>query len=303
MLLQQRSRMPLMVLLSRTTAKTRMSNDSQADITYWLNAAGRYPLLPAERVMMIARQIQALPKESPKRRRLINTLVNHNLRLVARFVRVFMDRKSRYQWGSVETVDYLQQGAIGLTRAAELYDPARGYAFSTYANHWIRSAVTRYNMKSLSPVSVSESASRRAVFYKRNGYLRSGRSQNHLSPERIKRFLDELRNAYQYTSTDAKLTEDGGALADFIPDHSQNTEFAAYQQSIESILTGIGVSEIGCHTLIESYINGRTTKEIAADLGVTANKIKTEKRLATEIARQCPAAFEDAYIGGVTTAP
>lgn len=280
-----------------------MSNDSQADITHWLNAAGRYPLLPAERVTLIARQIQQLPKGHPKRRRLVSTLVNHNLRLVARFVRIFMDRKSRYQWGSVETVDYLQQGAIGLTRAAELYDPARGYAFSTYANHWIRSAVTRYNMKSLTPISVSESASRRAVFYKRNGFLRSRDKQTKLPPERVQQFLAELRNAYQYVSTDAKLTEDGGVLGDYIPDHRQNTENAAYQQNIDEVLASIGISDVGRHILIESYINGRTGKEIAEELGVTTNKVKTEKRLAIDIARRCPKAFEDAYIGGVTSAP
>lgn len=280
-----------------------MRNDAQTDITHWLNSAGRFPLLPPARVTLIARQIQSLPKGSPKRRKLVNTLVSHNLRLVVRFVKLFMDRKSRYQWGGAETVDYLQVGAIGLTRAAELFDPARGYAFSTYANHWIRSAVTRYNMKSLTPVSVSESASRRAVFYKRNGYLCSGRSNRRLSGQEIDKFLGELRNAYQHVSTDLQLLEDGGTLGDVIPDAKQNTEVQAYQQSIEDLLSEIGINDIGCQILVGVYVDNRTVKEMAEVLGLSISKAKNEKRIAMEIARQNPRAFEAAYIGEVSSAP
>ena len=152
-LLRSASRNSLMEQLVTTTLNGKRPDST---ISKWLDNAGRYPLLATDAVLEIAKCIQELPEGDPTRTRLINKLVKHNLRLVTRFVKSFM-KTSHQKWGSPETVDYLQVGAMGLMRAAEKYDPRKGYAFSTYANHWIRSAVSRYNMKTLTPVHVSES--------------------------------------------------------------------------------------------------------------------------------------------------
>jgi RNA polymerase sigma factor (sigma-70 family) len=62
--------------------------------------------------------------------------VASNLRLVAMVV-------DRYRLpAAIATDDALQSGTIGLVRAAEKFDPARGYKFSTYAYLWIRQAIT-----------------------------------------------------------------------------------------------------------------------------------------------------------------
>jgi RNA polymerase sigma factor (sigma-70 family) len=65
-----------------------------------------------------------------------NQLVSKNLRLVYWVAQ-------RYAWAGVPIVDLVQEGAIGLIRAAEKFDPERGFAFSTYATHWVRQAVQR----------------------------------------------------------------------------------------------------------------------------------------------------------------
>ncbi len=49
----------------------------------------------------------------------------------------------KFQCASMELEDLIQEGVIGLARAIDLFEPARGLRFSTYAVHWIRQAITR----------------------------------------------------------------------------------------------------------------------------------------------------------------
>jgi hypothetical protein len=115
-----------------------------SEATAWLAAAGRVPMLtPAEEVHLggLVRRWQdwePSPAEAPPavaRRgiRARNRIVAANLRLVAMVV-------SRIG-GDGLLVDRLQNGAIGLVRAAEKFDPSRGYKFSTYSYLWIRQAI------------------------------------------------------------------------------------------------------------------------------------------------------------------
>lgn len=141
----------------------------QADLTAWMNAAGRHPILPQEEVLRIARLIQQNEPGSLKRSKYVNKLVLHNLRLVIAFVHPFMNTKSVNKWGSIESLDYLQVGVLGLTKAAEKYDPTLGYAFSTYANHWIRSSVGRYNMKASTIFKIPEHTCRSMYYFEKHG--------------------------------------------------------------------------------------------------------------------------------------
>lgn len=65
-----------------------------------------------------------------------NELVKHNLRLVFKVA-------TRYKNRGLEFSDLLQEGNIGLIRAAEKYDYKRGFRFSTYATWWIRQTIER----------------------------------------------------------------------------------------------------------------------------------------------------------------
>lgn len=263
--------------------------NTQDTIEFWIQAAKRYPLLKPDQVLEISYQIHALERENPRRTKLIQKLVNHNLRLVVSFVRNFM-RTSHNKWGSVETVDYLQQGAIGLMRAAEKFDPQRGYSFSTYANHWIRSSISRYNMKTLTPVHVSESTSRQIMFYRRNGYMKAKANQRRMTDAETSIIVQRAVLAYKYCSLDNAL-DSGDTLVGMIPDTRESFDMTAFGEELDQAFAEAGVSLLGKEIVISSTIYDEGLREISERLGISIHKAKKEKSLAMRQLKAHPEAF------------
>ncbi|HEY3184701.1 MAG TPA: sigma-70 family RNA polymerase sigma factor [Gaiellaceae bacterium] len=96
----------------------------------FLNEAGRYPLLTAAQEVELAKRIERGEKEAK------DIMVNSNLRLVVSIAK-------KYQGHGLSLLDLIQEGIIGLIRAAEKFDHRKGFKFSTYATWWIRQAVQR----------------------------------------------------------------------------------------------------------------------------------------------------------------
>jgi RNA polymerase sigma factor (sigma-70 family) len=115
-----------------------------------LGAYSRLPIPTKEEQVLLGRAIRTWldwapsPDEAPpgvKRagRRAREQMVSRNMLLVARQARSF----SVSSVVALEVQDLIQEGAIGLTRAAEKFDPTLGYSFATYAVPWIRQSMTR----------------------------------------------------------------------------------------------------------------------------------------------------------------
>ncbi len=130
----------------------------------------RYPLLKPEEEVELAQQVKLAADIENKRQELAETsgssptkqaladaleigvkelerklyqgrvakrrMIRSNLRLVVSIAKRYLNR-------GVPFLDLIQEGAIGLNRAAEKFDPNKGYKFSTYAYWWIRQAITR----------------------------------------------------------------------------------------------------------------------------------------------------------------
>lgn len=114
----------------------------------YLRSIGRIPLLTAQEEVHLGMIVKEwMETEQPslalqrRGRRALERIVTANLRLV---VTVALRYIRRLKHLSHEPMDLVQAGNIGLLRAAEKYDPTRGYKFSTYGYWWIRQSINRY---------------------------------------------------------------------------------------------------------------------------------------------------------------
>ena len=96
----------------------------------YLKEIGRVPLLTMEQELALARAAQA--GDADARRKLSEA----NLRLVVSVAK-------RYAGRGLPFLDLIQEGNLGLMKAAEKIEPDRGFRFSTYATWWIRQSITR----------------------------------------------------------------------------------------------------------------------------------------------------------------
>ncbi len=113
-----------------TYTNTQIASATTDSLQLFLNEAGRYPLLTAAQEVALAKRIEEGDKPAK------DLLVNSNLRLVVSIAK-------KYQGHGLTLLDLIQEGIIGLIRAAEKFDWRKGFKFSTYATWWIRQAVQR----------------------------------------------------------------------------------------------------------------------------------------------------------------
>ncbi len=113
------------------TAENVSSINADDSVKIYLQQIGKIPLLTAEQELEVAKKIKESNDEQAK-----EALVNANLRLVVSIAKKYIGR-------GLSFLDLIQEGNMGLMKAAEKFDYAKGYKFSTYATWWIQQSITR----------------------------------------------------------------------------------------------------------------------------------------------------------------
>ncbi|EPH46022.1 putative RNA polymerase sigma factor RpoD [Streptomyces aurantiacus JA 4570] len=273
----------------------------------YLREIGRIPLLTAAEEVELARGVEAglfaeeklaglagtpdldsqlaldLDKLVVMGRMAKRRLIEANLRLVVSVAK-------RYVGRGLTMLDLVQEGNLGLIRAVEKFDYARGYKFSTYATWWIRQAMSRALADQARtirvPVHVVELINR-VVRVQRRMLQERGYEP---TPEEVAAHLDlphervseVLRLAQEPVSLHAPVgEEDDVALGDLIEDGDatspvESAAFLLLREHLEAVLSTLGERERKVVQLRYGLADGRprTLEEIGRIFGVTRERIR-----------------------------
>ncbi|MFF9160527.1 RNA polymerase sigma factor [Streptomyces longwoodensis] len=288
----------------RAPTRTESGGPSADLFRQYLREIGRIPLLTAAEEVELARRVEAglfaeeklgttpdldselaldLDRLVVMGRMAKRRLIEANLRLVVSVAK-------RYVGRGLTMLDLVQEGNLGLIRAVEKFDYARGYKFSTYATWWIRQAMSRALADQARtirvPVHVVELINRVVRVQRRmlqeRGYEPTPEevaAQLDLAPERVG---EVLRLAQEPVSLHAPVgEEDDVALGDLIEDGDaaspvESAAFLLLREHLEAVLSTLGERERKVVQLRYGLADGRprTLEEIGRIFGVTRERIR-----------------------------
>ncbi|MFD4600840.1 sigma-70 family RNA polymerase sigma factor [Streptomyces sp. NPDC058464] len=289
---------------SRAAARADTAGPSSDLFRQYLREIGRIPLLTAAEEVELARRVEAglfaeeklagapdldselaldLDRLVVMGRMAKRRLIEANLRLVVSVAK-------RYVGRGLTMLDLVQEGNLGLIRAVEKFDYARGYKFSTYATWWIRQAMSRALADQARtirvPVHVVELINRvvrvqRRMLQERGYEPTPDEVAAHLdlAPERVG---EVLRLAQEPVSLHAPVgEEDDVALGDLIEDGDaaspvESAAFLLLREHLEAVLSTLGERERKVVQLRYGLADGRprTLEEIGRIFGVTRERIR-----------------------------
>ena len=270
-----------------TYEPSQLSSDADLDaLRLFLNDVGRRPLLTRTEEIALARRVQRGDLAAKDR------MVEANLRLVVHVAKGYQDR-------GLPLLDLIQEGTIGLIRAVEKFDPARGFRFSTYAMWWIRASIGRAISSQSRLVHLPDGVAQRvrkmvAADHDLAGLLGRAPRVDEIA-EHLGLAVSEVDELRRYSAPVVSLHEplaDGeGELGDRVPDPSAGPDAGAgegdgisealslvppAQRAVLELRYGLGGEEAMSH------------REIAQRLRVPVQRVRHAERQALRTLAHAP---------------
>ena len=254
--------------LEELAAQFESDNGREPDNKEWA-ALVEMPLIRFRRRLMLGRRAK-------------EKMVQSNLRLVVSIAKKYMNRGLSFQ-------DLIQEGSLGLIRAAEKFDHEKGYKFSTYATWWIRQAITRaiadQSRTIRLPVHLYETISR----IKKTTKVLSQEFGRKPTEEEIAESMEMTIEKLRFIAKSAQLPisletpigkEEDSRLGDFIEADIENPEQDVaknlLREDLEGVLATLSPRERDVLRLRYGLDDGRmkTLEEIGQIFDVTRERIR-----------------------------
>jgi len=239
---------------------------------------GRYPLLGKDEEIALGKRIEHGDMTAGQE------LVSSNLRLVVSIAK-------HYSGNGRSLQDLIQEGNLGLMKAADRYDYRQGFCFSTYATWWIRQSITRAIADKSRTIRIPVHMSEKVNRYRRT--VRQLEQQLGREPEDREvaevmgiapESINDLRRiALDPVSIDSPVREDGDStMEDFIPDQSEDSPEEVVEQVIlrQIIDKALGVLTERERTIIRLRFGlgedgcSRTLEEVGKMVHVTRERVR-----------------------------
>lgn len=252
-------------------------NNNDDPVKVYLKEIGKVPLLTPEEEIDLAIRI-AENDESAKRR-----LAEANLRLVVSIAK-------RYVGRGMQFLDLIQEGNLGLIKAADKFDYTKGFKFSTYATWWIRQAITRAIADQARtiriPVHMVETINK---VKKANSQLLHENGRDPTAEEIAQRLgmpADKVREILRVAQEPVSLEtpigeEEDSHLGDFIPDDTSLSPIDAatmdaLKRDLATVLKTLTDREASVLKMRFGLDDGqpKTLEEVGTKFGVTRERIR-----------------------------
>ncbi len=270
------------------------SINSDDSVRIYLQQIGKIPMLSPEEEADVARKVIEEQDEFAK-----NLLINANLRLVVSIAKKYIGR-------GLSFLDLIQEGNLGLMKAAGRFDYTKGYRFSTYATWWIQQSITRAIADKARiirlPIHMIESLSkiRRATIDLTTelGHTPSKQEIAYRMGVPVSKITSIIKMAQSTISmeTPATSSEDSSKIADFIVDEATVAPDSRVTQEnlfedITKMLSQLTPKERDVLILrygLDSSGTRKTLDEIGSQYGVSRERIRQiENRAIAKLKKLC----------------